>query len=123
MKSNTNAIRKQIRKEILRFCENVNYRKRPQPVKYPYAIFEIKVMQVTDGKAQCRLEINCVSNNAEEVEDIADGIWDTFDGYSYLDTHAAFETYTMQRDIVEEEDKEIERRRLIFELNYHKREE
>ncbi|MDY3240746.1 MAG: hypothetical protein SOW80_11585 [Anaerovoracaceae bacterium] len=123
MKSNTNAIRKQIRKEILRFCENVNYRKRPQPVKYPYVIFELKVMQVTDGKAQCRLEINCVSNNAAEVEDIADGIWDIFDEYSHLDASTAFETYAMQRDIVEEEDKEIERRRLIFELNYHKREE
>lgn len=123
MKSNTNAIRKQVRNGLLKFCSNVNYRKIPQPVTHPYTTFILKELQTTDGRTQCRLEINCVSRNAEEVERLADNIQDEFDGYSYLDEKTAFEIYRLQRDPVEEEDKDIERRRLIFELNYYKREE
>ena len=123
MRSNTNAIRKQLRSVMLQFCSSVSYRKRPQPIVYPYTIFELKVLQLSDGRAQCRLEVSCVSIDAAEVENLADGIWDAFDGYSHLDTHSAFEVYQQQRDIIEEEDKEIERRRLVFELDYHKREE
>lgn len=123
MKSNTNAIRKQIRTEMLEFCSSVNYRKVPQPVTYPYTTFLLKELQTEDGKTQCRLEINCVARNAEEAEDLADNIQDKFDGYSHLDDKTAFEVYRLQRDTIEEEDKELERRRLTFELYYHKRED
>lgn len=123
MKSNTNAIRKQLRAVMLQFCPEVDYRKRKKPVMYPYVTFLLKILQSTDGKTQCRLEVNCVAKDAAKVETMADGIWDAFDGYSFLDDHTAFEIYPQQRDIIEEEDKEIERRRLVFELNYHKREE
>ena len=123
MRSNTNEIRKQLRTVMLQFCPEVDYRKRRKSVVYPYATFLLKTLQSTDGKTQCRLEVNCVAKDAAEVETIADSIWDAFDGYSHLDAHSAFEVYPQQRDIIEEEDKEIERRRLIFELNYHKREE
>lgn len=123
MKSNTNAIRKQIRNVILNFCSNVNYRKIPQPASYPYTTFLLQELQTEYGKTQCRLEINCVSKNAEEVEQLADNIQDKLDGYSYLDDKTSFEVYRLQRDIIEEEDKDIERRRLTFELNYYKRED
>ena len=123
MKSNTNAMRKQIRSEILQFCSNVNYRKIPQPITYPYTTFLLKELQTADGQTQCRLEVNCVAKTAEEVETLADNIQDRFDGYSHLDDKTAFEIYRLQRDIIEEEDKEIERRRLTFELNYYKRED
>jgi len=123
MKSNTNAIRKQLRTVLLQFCPEVDYRKRRKQIVYPYITFLLKILQSTDGKTQCRLEVNCVAKDAAEVETMADGIWDIFDGYSHLDEHSAFEVYQLQRDPIEEEDKEIERRRLTFELNYHKREE
>lgn len=122
VKSNTNAIRVQVRKEIHAFCSSVNYKKRPTPIKYPYTIFEMKELGTEDGKTKCNLEVNIVSKNLAEAMDIADSIQDLFDHYSYLDDHCAFETYRLQRNQVEEEDKTIERLRLLFELNYHKRE-
>ena len=123
MKSNTNAIRKQLKAELIKIASSVNYRKRPLPIKYPYVMYELRELSTEDGKTKCNLEVNVVSKDPAEAVDLADKVQDLFDGYSFLDDHCAFEAYRQQRNIIEEEDKAIERIRLLFELNYHKREE
>ena len=123
MKSNTNELRKSIRQLIEKHCPNTNYKKVSLPILYPYVTFEITVLAISDGQHKCDLEINVVSKDVKEVERISDALVDALDHESIINTKVACDIYALKRDSVEEADKEIERRRLLFELNYYKAED
>lgn len=127
MKSNTNELRKQLNFIFQTICKNVFYasaRQKPrQKPQYPYLVFELSELLYDSGCTKYKLEVNCVSKNTEEVEDMADFMQDLINNYNFINEKIAFDTYRISRQKAYEEDKTIQRRRLIFELKAYSREE
>lgn len=112
-------LRKQIQGILKTICNNVYYENGAQ--FYPYVVFEISELAYEAGKHSCQLEINVINKGEDTtvVEQIADDIEGMLDSYSYNDTLLQFRTFKGSRKIVREEDKQIKRRRLLFELYYY----
>lgn len=122
MRSNTNELRKRL-KTILKDVCTTYYQEGAAVRKYPYIVFDLSEINTSAGKTLYKVEVNCISQNNTEAEQLSDLIQDIFDEYSYLDDKMAFYTYKGTRNTVYEENKSIKRRRLLFELHYYSRED
>lgn len=122
MKSNTNELRKRIKSVLENYAKSY-YQEAPSKHKYPYIVFELSEISTIIGKTVHKLEINCISTNNVEVENIADKVQDVLDEYNFSNDKISFYTYRGPRNTVYEEDKSIKRRRLVFELFFYSKEE
>ena len=123
MKSNTNALKEYITSLLKTACAHVHFEKCSEK-SYPYIVYELSETGHEAGRTQYKFEVNCIDKGtATAVDDIADCIQDMFDEGSYDNEKISFYTYRNLRQTVDEEDKNIRRRRLIFELYFYSKEE
>lgn len=122
MKSNTNELRKELTTLLKTVTTNVYYRKISRPTK-PYIVFTVKELSTTAGRTSCQLEVNCVAKTPAAVNTMADSVQDIFDGEIDNGTKLMFYAFRGSRQIVEEEDKSIERIRLMIDLYVYSKEE
>lgn len=123
IKTNTNAVRKQIKTVLDALCNTVSYEILPSPITYPYIVFSIRLIQEDYGRQQLRMEVDCVSQDTAEAESLADQVQDTFNHYNYIDENISLTGYIDQRDTITEEDKRVKRKKVTFQLDYYPREE
>ena len=97
----------------------VFHRLAPPLARAPYLVFSL--MLVSHGEAIDRydLMVDISDYGTEEdsqVDDIADRVVENMDAAEYLDDEISWVSYLSTANIVEETDKNIQRRRLNFEI-------
>lgn len=117
----TKIIREKIRTLLLTTgCNDVSVPPRTNTDNYPYITFEIHEIANSYGETIGQVEVNCVGKGlSADIDDLADEVQQLLHEYFYIDTTVAFRLFKSNRNIVEEEDKEIIRRRILFDLYFH----
>lgn len=113
--SKTINLRKALQSELKKVHPSIYYENAPDTATYPYIVYDLE--QVGE---QYQLEMNVYDKGTStaKVETLADAIESYFLRYIYRDELQIFTTYINTRNNVQEEDKTIKRRRLLFDLNY-----
>lgn len=123
MASKTIAMRSAIHAKLKTICNNVYYDVAEQGAPFPYLVFGIEEVLSDYGTISCDLEVNAVDYGRDTAtcETLADNVQASLNKWRYLDDDIQFSTYCDRRNNVQEEDKKIIRRRMIFEVRMHER--
>lgn len=119
--SKTIALRTELQRLLKTLTTNVYYEEAPSPPPYPYMVYELSELVSDYGKTLMEVEINILDYGASSssIEVLADSLQDTLDKYTFINTEVQFRLYKGLRQRVVEEDKQIIRRRLLFEIHLH----
>lgn len=81
-----------------------------------YAVYTIDQIDLTDGRNSYEVEINVMDYGADTatIENLADDIQAKFDGLIEINENLGVYFYAERRNSVEEEDRNVLRRRLTF---------
>lgn len=114
----------ELRKALITMMSQVNpkiYEATPSTKPYPYLRYELAEMYHEDGLTVMELEVNVIDygKSSRVVEDQADELQYLLHRAYYINGVIQFRVYKNDRQKVEEEDKEIIRRRLTFEIRLH----
>ena len=125
MKTNTKELRIQLKKLLETLCSRVYFNQTEAPIAYPYCIFSLISLLDDYGKRSYQLEINLIDlgKSTEKIEQLADEMQDLLDHYNFSNQRISFFSYTGQRNMVSEANKEIKRVRLLFNLYVYSKEE
>ncbi len=117
----TYELRKQLRKKISEVVTNNYYDQAPDNATYPYAVYDLAELNHYDGLTIMELEINLYDygTNTSRIEELADKLQDTLHEYFFINHAIQFTCFRGLRQKVEEDDKQLIRRRLTFELRVH----
>ena len=120
LRINTENLKKFVVRELKKACPNVAYLRATDKTPFPYVVFELEQKKQETGYLTF-IEINIFDNSksSKTVEQLADNIEDILD-----DTMFDEETFTISIDLnarnnVDESDKDIQRRRLLFDAEYY----
>lgn len=102
-------------------ASNVYYEEAPDTHPYPYVVYELSELSHDSGRTLIQLEVNVIDHgdSTSVAEELADDIQDALHKLYYIDTSIQFSSYKNQRNTVKEDDKQIIRRRLLFETHLH----
>lgn len=119
--SKTLALRKQLQSMLKTITPNVYYEEAPDNRPYPYLVFELSELTHNDGMTLLQLEINAIDygDSSARIEGIADSVQKALHKYYFINHEIQFTSYKNKRDTIKEEDKQIIRRRLLFEVRLH----
>lgn len=100
---------------------NVYYEEAPDTHAYPYVVYEVSELSHDSGRTLMQLEINVIDHgdSTSAVETLADDIQAALHKFYYIGSLVQFTCYKNQRQTVKEDDKQIIRRRLLFEIHLH----
>lgn len=95
----------------------------PKQKRYPYCVYTLEELSCEDGKTLCELEVNVVDygKDTERCERMCDDIQKRMDHLLHMGEEVEFSAYKERRQPVSEEDRNIIRRRLTFELHVYER--
>ena len=120
LRINTENLKRFMVRELKKACPNVAYLRATDKTPLPYVVFELEHKKQETGYLTF-IEINIFddSKSSKTVEQLADNIEDILD-----DTMFDEETFTISIDLnsrnnVDESDKGIQRRRLLFDAEYY----
>lgn len=119
--SKTIALRTELQRLLKTLTANVYYEEAPSPPPYPYMVYELSEFSSDYGKTLMEIEVNILDYGASSssVEVLADSLQDALHGYTFINTEIQLRLYKGMRQRVVEEDKQIIRRRLLFEIHLH----
>ena len=88
-----------------------------------YAVYTLDLINITDDEMLYELEINVMDydTSTAAVEDLADSIQDAFNKKVVINNTIGAHFYSDRRNAVEEEDRNILRRRLTFSTYLYER--
>lgn len=100
---------------------NVYYEGNQDPAIYPRLVFETSEVSSSDGKTLMQLEVNILDygTSTKIAEDLADTVQKFLNKYYFINTEIQFVVYKGPRQKIQEDDKLIIRRRLLFEIQLH----
>lgn len=119
--SKTVALRTELQRLFKTLTPNVYYEEAPDTAVYPYLVYELSEVLFNHGKTTYQLEVNILDygNSSLAVEILADSVQDALNKYYFINVEIQFITYKGLRQTIKEEDKQIIRRRLLFEIQLH----
>lgn len=119
--SKTIELRKVLTSLFETLIDEVHYDTVDDDAPYPHLQFEARETLYRDGKTIIDLEVNIFDygTSSRVVEGLADDLQDLLHKYHFINDKIQFTCYKSTRNIVEEEDKKIRRRRLTFEIQLH----
>lgn len=81
-----------------------------------YAVYTLDLIDTTDERMLYELEVNVMDygTDTKTIEDLADTIQNTFNKKVVINQYIGVHFYSDRRNVVEEEDRNILRRRLTF---------
>lgn len=90
---------------------------------YPYAVYTVNMIDNTDERDLYELEINLVGYDAdtETMENLTDAVMAAFNKKVIINDSIGVYFFADRRNIVEEEDRRIIRRRLTFSAYLYER--
>jgi hypothetical protein len=94
----------------------------PDGREFPYIVFSLESV-MAGSRENYSLEINCYDYGTDpaRVDGLADSIESLLKDYSYISEQMQFRTFLNTRNSIQEEDKKIRRKRLLFDLYYFER--
>lgn len=118
MASKTIAVRTALHTLIGSTVERRYYDHANDDAAFPYCVYSLDEVIHDEFQTVCNLEVNVMDygTSSSACETLADSLQAALDHYHYIDNDIEFETYADTRNVVQEEDKKIIRRRLLFEL-------
>lgn len=121
--SKTVALRKAISERLKTACPRVYYGQADKSTARPYVVYTVETVATEDDMETMELEANVMDYGAdtEPCETIADEVERLFDKWYYLDEEIQFSTYEDRRQPVQEEDRQIIRRRILIEIHLTER--
>jgi hypothetical protein len=119
--SKTTELRKILNGLFETLITEVHYDTVDDDAPYPHLQYEVREILYNDGKTVIDLEINIFDygTGSRVIEELADDLQDLLHKYHFINDKIQFTCYKSTRNIVEEEDKKIRRRRLTFEIQLH----
>ncbi len=116
--SKTIELREELTRIFKTLIEEVHYEVVPDDSPYPYLSYKLDEIRSEYGKSFIIAEVNILDYGTETriVEALADKIQERLHKYYFINDNIQFSSYKLVRNIVEEEDKKIRRRRLTFEV-------
>lgn len=119
--SKTIALRTELQRLFKTLITNVYHEEAPDTANNPYLVYELSEVFFNYGKTVFQLEINILDygKSSSAIENLADAVQRKFNKHHYIDKNIQFTIYQGLRQTVKEEDKEIVRRRLLFEIQLH----
>lgn len=117
----TIALRMKLQKLFKTLTDNVYYGIAPDTAPYPYLVYELIELTYDYGKTLMELEVNIMDygTSSSAVEILADTLQEKLNKYDFINHEIQFMIYKGNRNRIEEEDKKIIRRRLLFEIQLH----
>ena len=102
-------------------ASNIYYEEAPDTHPYPYVVYELSELSHDSGRTLIQLEVNVIDrgDSTSVAETLADEIQDALHKLYYIDASIQFSSYKNQRNTIKEDDKQIIRRRLLFEIHLH----
>lgn len=121
----TQALRVDIQKELKTLTTNVYYGIAPYTISYPYLVYEFTEISHTYGKTLMQMEVNVIGYGTDtaSIDALADEIQNRFNKYYGINSYIEYSIYRGLRNMVQEEDKKVIRRRLTFEIHLNERKE
>jgi len=115
------TLRVELKKIFKTLTTNVYYEGNQDPAVYPRLVFENSEVSSSDSKTLIQLEVNIFDygTSTRVIEDLADTVQATLNKYYFINSEIQFVVYKGLRQKVEEDDKLIIRRRLLFEIQLH----
>jgi hypothetical protein len=115
------TLRTEIQRLFKTLTTNVYYEGNQDPAVYPRLVFELNEVSYDSGKTLFQLEVNVIDygTSTRVVEDLADTVQSVLNKYYFINSEIQFRVYRGLRQKVEEDDKQIIRRRLLFEIHLH----
>jgi len=119
--SKTIELRKELTRMFKTEIDEVHFEIADDSAPYPYLQYEIDEIRNEDGKSVIILEVNILDYGTSTitVETLADDVQKLLHKYYFINDEIQFSSYKLVKNIVQEEDKKIRRRRLTFEIQLH----
>ena len=121
--SKTIALRTVLTERLRTCCPRVWYGQAKDTTQRPYLVYTVEQLSYGDGQHLMELEVNVVDygDDTAPAEELSDAVESAFDQWHYLDETIQISTYNDRKQPVEEEDRQIIRRRLLIELHVYER--
>ena len=115
------ALRVELQKIFKTLTSKVYYEGLQESGKYLYLVYELSEVSYDSGKTLYQLEVNIFDygTDTRAVEDLSDTVQDALNKNHFINREIQFVSYKGSRQKVEEDDKLIIRRRLLFEIHLH----
>lgn len=121
--SKTTALRAVITGKLQTICPRVYYGQADPEASRPYLVYTLEQLSREDEMHLLELEINVTDYGTDTapVETMADGIMEAFDKWYYIDDAIQFSAYPDRCQPVNEDDRNVIRRRLLIEIHFYER--
>lgn len=109
-----------IRTKLLDYHSRTHLANAPTGETFPYVTFNFPT-NFTQGEMEIfNLDVDIWGNNPNttEIDTIANNIWNGLNRMVHVDEKMKISIYKMNRMILDDDDPQIERRKLIFQLRY-----
>lgn len=116
----TYKLRVAITSILKQVCASVYYRNSSKGAIYPYITYDLDHVKAENGN-EYTLELHIWTRNIKECENIGDQLEELNDCY-YTDNEMSFDMSLNNRNNIQDEDKELQHVRLLFNLSYYPKE-
>lgn len=117
-------LRKATIKELKKNHSNVYFHQAPKDAAYPYVVQSFPNSFVDEDQEIFNMDIDIYDDKDDttELETISSDIWRAFKKFHYIDENIQFSIHRMNRlPPLDEDEKHLKRRKLIFEVRYFDR--
>ena len=117
----TESLKTEVKSLLKTQAVRVSYGSAPKKKEYPYVVFELSELGFSDGKTTYQLEVNAVDSGdvSKPVDDLSDNIQKKLHGTCLLNEDIQFVVYRGARQSVTEDNPDLIRRRMLFEVHLH----
>lgn len=101
----------------------VYYQRATDKAVFPYIVYNLPNSFDNEQQEVFNLDIDVWSMGADTttIETLTGQLWKAFNCYHHIDSNIQFTTYRANRLTLEDDNPDIKRRKLIFELRYFNR--
>ncbi|MBS4191191.1 hypothetical protein KHA94_13460 [Bacillus sp. FJAT-49705] len=117
-------LRKKLMKLLKLYHPQVYFQKVPHTAQFPYIVFNLPNAYSNEQQEVFNLDVDIWDNRSDtsELESLASKLWKELNYYKHTDDHIQFSIYRENRlPSLDEDDTNIKRRKLIFQLRYFDR--
>ncbi|ALY08070.1 hypothetical protein BhaS171_00014 [Bacillus phage vB_BhaS-171] len=116
-------IRKALHTFLRQYHSRVYFQSAPTTATFPYIVYDLPNSFTDEELEVFNLDIDVWDNQADTttLETLASSLWRALDHYQYIDQQIQFVLYKENRLTVIDEDPNIKRRKLIFQMRYFDR--
>jgi hypothetical protein len=109
-----------VRNKLLQYHARVYFVNAPSTPVFPFVTFSLSNSVENAGQEIFNLDVDVWGNTPDTtvIDTLAQTIWRSLNRYHHIDADIQFTIYRMNRLILDDDDPQIQRRKLIFQLRY-----